>query len=99
METGGPAGVVDGNVNKNLGPAFMDGVHQFDELLQWGRPCVEFGQGRIDGGKTQRSVWTSKPSHAGICGRRGMDRKQLDDTASKFIYNEIEFFDQVAKGS
>ena len=98
MEAGGPAGVVNGNINKNPGLAFMDGVYKFDELLQWRCPRVEFGQGRIDCGKTQRGIRTTKPSHAGVCGGRGMYRKQLDDTASEFAYNEIEFSDQVAKG-
>ena len=58
---------------KRRAPPGVNGVDEFDELFQWGGLGVEFGQGRIHGGKTQGGVRAAETAHAGIGGGRGMD--------------------------
>ena len=99
METGGPTGVVDSDVDKNRGLTLMDCIHQLDELLKRCGPRIEFGQCRINGCKTKGCIRAAKASHPGIGGRRGMDRQQLDNPASQLTDDEIQFFYQITKGS
>ena len=89
--------IQSGEIHKHACPPGVNGIHQFDELLQGRSLGVELGQGWINGGKAQGRIRASEPAHAGIGGRRGMDGKQLDDPASQVANDKIQFPDQVAK--
>ncbi len=99
MQTGGPAGVIDGNVDQDFGIALMDRVHQFDKLLQ--RRCVriKFSQGGVNSGKAQSGVRTAESSHAPIGCRCGVDWQQQKNSASEFTDNKVELPNEIAKGS
>ena len=49
MQTGSPAGMVDGNVNNDFSIAEMDGIDQFEKLFQRRGRRIEFGQRRVNG--------------------------------------------------
>ena len=48
LESGGPAGVVGGDVKEKACAAGVDGVGQFGELVEGGGGLVELGEGGID---------------------------------------------------
>ena len=98
VKAGRPAGMVDGNIDKQARPPGVDGIHQFDELLQRGGLGVEFGQCRVNSSEAQGRVWASEPAHAGIGGGCRMNGQQLDDPAAQVTDNKIQFRDQVPEG-
>ena len=94
----GPAGMIDGDIDKYPGIAPVHGVHQFDELLQGGSVMIKFGQGWINRGKAQRGIGAAKSSHAAIGGGGGMNRQQHQNSAAKLAQDKIQFAHQVPEG-
>jgi len=52
VQARGPAGMIDGNIEKEFGIAGMHSIHEFDKLFQGRGLGVKFGKRRIDGDKT-----------------------------------------------
>ena len=99
MQSGGPAGMIDGYVDKNFGIALMNSVNQFDELFQRRGMRIKLRQSRVDGRKAQSGVRAAESSHAPVGCRCGVDRQQQKDTASELTDYKIKLPDQIAKGS
>ena len=73
-ELGGPAGVVDGDVDEEPGAPGMDAVRQFAELLERGGAAVEFGEGGVHVVKIQRGKRAAVAAHSGMGGGDGEGR-------------------------
>ena len=95
----GPAGMVDGDVDKNPGIAQMNGIHQFDKLFQGSGVMIKFSQGGVNRGKAQCGIRTAESSHAAIGGGGGMNRQQHQNPAPELAQNKIQFADQIPERS
>ena len=93
VKTGGPAGVVDGDVDKYPGVALVNGIHQLDKLFQRGGMMIKFGQGRIHRGEAQGRIGTAESSHTSEGGGGGMNRQQHQIAATQLAQNKIKFSD------
>ena len=98
VQAGGPTRVVDGDIQVEPGVALVDGVDQFDELLQRGGLGVELRQGRIDLGEAQGGIRAAEAAHAGVGRGGGVDGQKLQDAAAQFAHDEVQFADQIAEG-
>ena len=72
-QSGRPTGMVDSNIDDDSGVAVVDGIHNFEELLQGCRTGIEHRQRRVNGCETQRRVWTAETAHATVGGRCGVN--------------------------
>lgn len=77
----------------------MYGVDEFLELIEGGGGAVEFGEGGVDVHEVEGGEGAAVLSHAGIGGGRGVNGKKLDDVAAEVTDDEVELFDEVAKGA
>ncbi len=99
VQIGRPAGMVDGDVEKEPRIAAVHGVHQFDELLGRCGLGIEDGQGRVDASEAKSGIGTAEAAHAAIRGGGRVDGEQHQDAAAQLPQNEIQLADQVPEGS
>ena len=81
LEFGSPARMVDGDIDEEPRVPRMDGICQFQELIQRGGFFVEFRQRRIHPREIQRGVRTAVPAHPGKRGGHRIHRQKMDDPA------------------
>ena len=77
----------------------MYGVDEFLELIKGRGSAVEFGEGRIDIHEIKGSKGAAVLTHTGEGGGCGMNGKKLDDMAAEVADDEVELFNEVAKGA
>ena len=98
VEVGGPAGVVDGDVQEDPRVTPVNRVHELHELLHRGGLRVEHGQRRVDSPETQGGIGAAEAAHAAIGGRGGVDGQQHEDAAAQDPDDEIELRREIAEG-
>ena len=98
VQAGGPPGMIDGDIDENLAPARVHGIHQFQKLLQRGGFGIEYRQRRIHFGEAQSGIWAAKASHAAVNGGGGVNGQQLQIAASQPPHDKIQFGDQIPEG-
>ena len=95
MQSGGPARVIDRYVNEKLRILPVDGIHQFEKLIQRRCLAVEFGKRGIHFGEVQRGIGTAVTPHSPVHRRRRRDRKQMNDPALQTVDYVIQLPDQI----
>ena len=92
-----PAGVVDDDVKEHPCAEQMRGMGEFAKLIHPGRAFVEFDECRINRGHVQCGVRAAKTPKASVSCGRGMNRQQMNDTATKRLDDVRQLAGQIAE--
>ena len=93
-----PAGVVDGQIQKEPGASQMHGIRQFAELFHRRAAFVEHHQRRINGGEIGGGIRRTEAAEAGVGGGGGIDGQQMQDAAFQGVDDVRHLGGQIPQG-
>ena len=94
-----PTGVVDRQVEEELGSAQVHCRSELAELLDRGGGAIELHQRGVDGGEVGGGVGAAEAAHARVGGGGGVDRQQVEDAAAEGVDHMRHLLHQVAQGA